>query len=331
MRAYIFVSFQDDDIISRFDIGGGIPENRVDYKVPGGPAALAINPQKTRMFAGTRKSNELVCLRIGQGAGISIAAKTSLPNDPCFVTTDRDGRYIFTTYYRAGQIAVHRRDGESDAMIETQRITTEPNAHSVWLVPGDRYVFVPHTGPNKIYVYEFDRNTGTLNAAATPWIIPERKLEPRHLCFHPILNCFYSVNEGSSTLSVYDYDRKDGSAKCRETVSTLPAAAAGRSLTAEIRLSPDGRFLYASNRGNDSIACFAVDSGTGSVKLTACVPAPVVPRSFDISPDGCFLYAAGQDSGELAVYKIDPASGGLAELSRTFAGNRPMWVMAVTL
>jgi len=330
MTPFIFVSLQGDDLISRFDISKGVPENRSDFKAPGGPAPMVINPQKTRLFAGMRKSNELVCMRIGEDAGLSFAARSSLPSDPCFVGMDHRGRYVFSTYYRAGQIALHRWDEKNDTLTEIQRITTEPNAHSVWLDAGDRYVYVPHPGPNKIYFYEFESHAGMLKALTPPWYAPEKYLEPRHLCVHPALPCFYTVNEGSSTVSVYDPAR-DGTIKCRQIVSTLPAEGIEGNTTAEIRVSPNGRFLYASNRGHDSIACYTVDRDTGAVNLTACTPAPAKPRSFDISPDGRFLYAAGQDSGELAAFEIDQDSGRLKELSRVFIGNCPMWVMSVVL
>ena len=331
MAVYIFVSLQNDDLISRFDISRGVPESRLDFSVSGGPAPMTMNPQKTRLFVGMRKSNELVCLRIGGDAALSLAARVSLPSDPCFVGMDHGGRYVFSSYYKAGQVAVHRWDETNDAMTETQRVDTEPKAHSVWLDPGDRYVYVPHTGPNKIYLYEFESSAGVLKARTPPWLTPEGHLEPRHLCFHPVLDRLYAINERSSTLSVYDCDRKDGSLKHRQTVSTLPAAGIEGNLTAEIHVSPDGRFLYASNRGHNTIACFAVDGDTGSVKLMDYTPVPAVPRSFDFSPDGRFLYAAGLDTGELAAFELDRDSGRLAEFSRMFIGNSHMWVMSASL
>jgi len=294
---------------------------------------LAINPQKTRLFAGMRKTNELFCMRIEKDATLTPATRSSLPSDPCFVGMDHHGRYIYTTYYRAGQVAVHRWNEKDDSMTEIQRISTEPMAHSIWPDSEDRHVYVPHTGPNKIYLFDLDDQSGTLKARTPPWLLHEQRLEPRHLCFHPILDCLYTVNEGSSTVSVYDRDKAGGAISCRQTVTTLPSAAADLkgNTTAEIRITPNGRFLYASNRGHDSIACFRVDGVTGSVDMEAIIPAPAKPRVFDISPDGCFLYAAGQDSGELSAFKIDQATGRLKEQSRGFIGNNPLWILAVDL
>jgi 6-phosphogluconolactonase len=325
---YLFVSLFDDDVIARFDTGGGMPERRRDFEASGGPAPLAVNPGKTRLFAGMRKSRELVCMRIGDDAGLVPASRTALPGDPCFLGTDRRGRHVFSAYYRAGQIAVHRWDEESDRLTETERISTEPNAHSVWIDREDRQVYAPHTGPNKIYRYRFDAAAGTLSPEDPPWVAPGDRLEPRHLCFHPLRgDLLYGVNEGSSTVSVYDLDRTGGMIRRKKTVSTLPDPGIPGNSCAEIRISPDGRFLYASNRGHNSIACFSIGGPGGDPVLIECVPAPAVPRSFDISPDGAFLYAAGQDSGELAVYARDRGSGRLRECARPFIGHGPLWVM----
>jgi 6-phosphogluconolactonase len=327
----MFVSFQKDDLISRFDISRGVPENRVDFSMHGGPAPLAMNPGKTLLFAGMRQSNELVCMKIEKNADLSFVSKAALPSDPCFVSMDHQGRYIFTAYYKAGQIAVHRWDEKSNTITETCRITTEPKAHSIWLAKENSCVYAPHTEPNKIYLYDFDDQAGTLHARTPPYLIPEKHLEPRHLCFHPTLNYLYVLNECSSTVTRYSFDRESGAIQYRETVSTLPAGENGENLCAEIRISPNGRFLYASNRGHDSIACYKIDGKTGLLNMTAIVSAPAAPRSFDISPDGLFLYAAGLDSGELVTFKIDENSGNLKEMSRMFVGNVPMWVMSIVL
>lgn len=331
MTPYIFVSFQKDDLVSRFDISRGVPENRVDFSMPGGPAPLTVKPDKTMLFAGMRNSNELVCMKIEKNADISFVSKAALPSDPCFVGMDHQGRYIFTAYYKAGQVAVHRWDEKNGSMIETCRISTEPKAHSIWLAKENPCVYVPHTEPNKIYLYDFDDQTGTLNARTPPWFIPEKHLEPRHICFHPALNCLYVLNECSSTVTRYEYDRENGAIQYRETVSTLPAGETAENLCAEIRISPNGRFLYASNRGHDSIACYTIEGGTGLLNVTAFVSTPPTPRSFDISPDGSFLYVAGLDSGELAAFEIEQSAGNLKEISRMFVGNVPMWVMSLVL
>jgi 6-phosphogluconolactonase len=328
MKDFLYVSIRDDNCIVRFTLEKGMPKDRRVFPLDGGPAPLAINPSKTRLFAGLRKSFELACLRISGEGDLSPAGKISLPGDTCFVETDKTGRYIFSAYYNAGHIAVHRWE-EDDSLHEVQRIVTERNAHSIRLDRDNRYAYAPHTGPNKIYLYRFDPVAGTLTPRDPPWLSPEGCPQPRHSCFHPSLDYLYVLHEAGSMLSVYDFDRHSGDITCKQNVSTLPPGGCKDNTCAELRISRNGRFLYASNRGHDSIACFKVDRASGCVETAGFTPTAAVPRSFDLSPDGSFLYVAGQASGELVVYGCDENSGALSETHREFLGNRPLWVMAV--
>jgi 6-phosphogluconolactonase len=330
VKDFLYVSVRDDNCIARFTLENGLPKDRVDFTLDGGPAPMALNPSKTRLFAGLRTSFELACMRLGPEGDLSLAGKVPLPGDACFVETDKSGRYIFSAYYTAGHIAVHRLE-DDDSLREVQRIVTEPKAHSIRLDPDNRYAYALHTGPNKIYLYQFDPAAGILTPRNPPWIIPDGNLEPRHSCFHPSLDCFYVLNEAGNTLSVYDFDRRSGDITCKQNVSTLPAGEHKDSTCAELRISRNGRFLYASNRGHDSIACFKLDQGTGRAETASFAPTAATPRSFDLSPDNAFLYAAGQSSGELVTYTCDRNSGALSEIHREFIGNCPLWVMTVAL
>jgi 6-phosphogluconolactonase len=289
---------------------------------------MAVNPRKDRLFIGLRDSFELACMRILPDGALVPGGRCSLPSDPCFVGTDQSGSYVFSSYYNAGQIAVHKWNEDDDSLCEIQRLSTEKNAHSIKTDPRNRYAFAPHTGPNKIYRYTFDRATGRLHPRNPPYIIPQDHVEPRHLCFHPFLDCLYVINEYAGSLSVYRFNQENGDTMLEQTLSTLPSGGCEDNLCAELRITDNGHFLYASNRGHDSIASFRIDTVKGRVELSGFAPAPKTPRSFDVSGDGAFLYAAGQDSGELAVYAIDTTTGALTEQSRRFIGNGPMWVMA---
>ena len=116
-----------------------------------------------------------------------------------------------------------------------------------------------------------------------------------------------------------------------QTVSTLPEGYEGRNSCAQIQITPSGKFLYAPNRGHDSIACFAVDNATGRLKPRGHVPTEAVPRAFSIDPAGRFLFAAGLESGRLAAYRIDGDTGALTALDTYAVGARPMWVLITTL
>jgi 6-phosphogluconolactonase len=331
MGEFLYVSLRKDHGILGFPLEGGIPGKAAVFAVSGGPSPMALNPRKDRLFVGLRDSFELSCMRLLADGTLLPEGRCALPSDPCFIGTDQSGKYVFSAYYKAGQIAVHRWNEDDGSLYEVQRISTEKNAHSIKTDPGNRYAFVPHTGPNKIYLYEFDDTAGMLKPRDPPFVIPQGRLEPRHLCFHPFLDCLYVINEYGGSLSVYHFDRESGAIVLGQTISALPPGGCEGSLCAELRVTGNGRFLYASNRGHDSIACFKIDTAMGLVETSGFAPAPKTPRSFDISSDGAFLYAAGQDSGELAVYAIDKTTGVLTEESRRFIGNCPMWVMTLRL
>ena len=150
---------------------------------------------------------------------------------------------------------------------------------------------------------------------------------PRHFCFHPSLDVLYTSNEQGCSVTAYALDRATGLLRALQTVSTLPEGFSGENSCAQIRMTPSGRFLYAPNRGHDTIAAFSVDESTGLLTAMGHTPTERVPRAFDIDPSGRFLYAAGLETGRLASYAIDEASGALTPLDVYTIGNGPMWVL----
>jgi 6-phosphogluconolactonase len=332
MNEFLYVSLRKGNGILIYSLDEqGIPGRVSEFPLPGGPAPMASNPQKNRLFVGLRDSRELVSLRLFRDGHLEKESSCALPNDPCFVGTDQTGAYVFSAYYGAGELAVHRWNRANGDLVESQRIRTEPRAHSLKIDPSNRWVFSPHTEPNRIYCYEFDGSRGLLNPTVRPFFQPARHLEPRHLCFHPFLNCLYVVNENSSSLSFYSFDKESGGIELKENLSTLPDENFRGNLCAELRIQGDGRFIYTSNRGHDSITVFSLDLVTGAPSFRGIVAVPPNPRSFDLNRAGSCLYAAGVDSGDIAVYCVDPDFGTLHENSRFYAGEEPMWLMTVSL
>jgi 6-phosphogluconolactonase len=333
VKEFLFVSYRKDNKITAYPLEKGLPLEGREFFLPGGPGPMAVNPRKDRLFAGLRDSFELACLSLSPDGGLEKKSVCSLPSDPCFTGTGNTGTVVFTAYYNAGQLAAHRLNPSDDSLTEIWRVSTEKRAHSLKPDRSGRWIFAPHTEPNKIYKYRFNADTGIPEPCTPAYISPPEYLQPRHLVFHPFLDILYVINEGSSTVSIYDFDPKTGGLAHRRALSTLPEGfrpenGYTENLCAEIRIRGDGAFLYASNRGRDSIAVFSVDNA-GGCSIRGFVPAPETPRSFDLSHNGEYLYAAGQDSGELAVYRGDTKTGVLTEVSRRFTGNCPMWVMTV--
>ena len=197
----------------------------------------------------------------------------------------------------------------------------------------NRFAFVPHIadkGPNLIFQFKFDQGTGRLTPNSPPRLTPA-DAGPRHYCFHPSKDILYFTNEQGSSVTAYNLDSSAGTLSAFQTVSTLPNDYEGENSCAQIQISPSGRFLYAPNRGHDTIAGFSVDASTGELTPVGHTPAEAVPRAFTLDPGGNFLYAAGLESGRLASYRIDRETGGLEPLETHTVGQGPMWVLIARL
>ena len=336
MASYLYVSLAGEDKISIFtmDPGTGRLLLQEDVAVGGGPAPLAVDPQSRFLYAGLRSIREISSFRIDQTTGgLSLIGTVSLDADPCYLRTDRKGGFLLSSYYGAGRAAVHPigADGVVGGS-PVEWLSTANKAHSIQTDPSNRFAFVPHVaGPNLIFQFEFDETTGALKPNAVPVVIPEEESGPRHFCFHPSKDIAYFVNEQGCSVTAYHFDPSAGTLAAFQTVSTQPESFDGENSCAQIQITPSGRFLYAPNRGHDSIACFSVDASTGELTAIGHQPTEKTPRAFTLDPEGRFLFAAGLDSGVLAAYRIDLQSGVLKPLETYAVGKQPMWVLGVRL
>ena len=238
---------------------------------------------------------------------------------PCHVQVDRQNQFVFVANYGGG-IAMYplSPDGgvaPSSAVQYHQAKGPHPrqdasHPHSVFLNPEETFLYVPDLGADRIYIYQIDRVTGKLLPAAQPYCSVAAGAGPRHVCFHPKLPIVYVINELNSTITRLKRDSKTGQLDVLESVSTLPADFQGTSLCADIHISADGNFLYGSNRGHNSLACFTVDARSGQLTPNGHVSTQGdYPRNFAISPDGQWLLAANQKSDNLSAYRIQPNGG----------------------
>jgi 6-phosphogluconolactonase len=334
----IYVSIQGQDKILRFtmDPDTGALDLQADVAVPGGPAPLAADPARQFLYVGRRGACEISSYRIDQRTGaLSQIGSVSLPTDPCYLATDRQGKFLLSACYEGKGVAVHPigDDGAAGGP-PVEWLETARGAHSIQTDPSNRFAFVPHIagrGPNEIWQFAFDERTGHLTPNSAPKVIPEREVGPRHFCFHPSKDILYFSNEQGCSVTAYHFDASAGTLTALQTVSTLPDGYEGRNSCSQIQIAPSGRFLYAPNRGHNSIACFAVDASTGLLTPIAHVPSEAVPRAFSLDPEGKFLFAAGLESGRLAAYRIDADTGTLQPLKIYPVGTRPMWVLIVRL
>lgn len=189
----------------------------------------------------------------------------------------------------------------------------EPHPHAVNFSPDGRLAVATLLGSDECRLYRFSASTARLEPATQSMEKAPPGAGPRHFAYHPLLPVAYSINELYSTVSVYSVETVAGTMRHRQQVGTLPALFTAGNTSAEVVVHPSGRFVYASNRGHDSIAVFSVDALCGDLTLTGIVPTGGrLPRSFICDPSGRWLLVANQDSDNLAIFAIDSESGGLA-------------------
>ena len=333
-----YVSLQDDDRISIFTVEAatGRLAWQEDVAVDGGPAPLAIAPSRDFLYVGRRGSQEISSYRIDQRTGgLTLIGTAPLQGEPVYVATDRTGRFVLSAYYYQSTAAVHAVN--SNGAVTFPPIEwryTAGGAHAILTDPSNRFVFVPHIanrGPNAIFQFKFDENTGHLTPNDPPRYSPREYLGPRALAFHPTLDTVYFSDEQGSSVTGYRVDPSAGTLEPFQTISTLPGGYSEANTCSQIQITPSGKFLYAPNRGHDSVASFTIDPSTGRLTATGRVPTEPVPRAFSLDPGGDFLFVAGLDSGRLASYQVHQDNGELTPLETYEAGNRPMWVLITML
>lgn len=330
---YVSAAPEDKILIWSMDPDTGALELLEEVPLAGGPSPLACDPAQRFLYVGLRASHQLAALSIEPKTGsLSLLGTIPLESDPCYLSVDGTGRYLLSAYYGAGLVAMHA-IGEEGLLRSPPVVwrATMPKAHCIQTDRSNRYAYLPHVGEsNRILQYLFDADRGRLTPNAVPAVVPEAGLGPRHYCYHPTLDTVYFDNEQGSSVTAYALDPDTGTLSPFQTLPTLPDGFEGQNTCAQIHMTPDGRYLYAANRGHNSLACFAVDGTTGRLTSLGQQPSEPTPRTFGIDPQGRFLYAAGQGSGRLAAYRI-ASDGALQPLATYDVGKRPMWVMILEM
>ncbi len=191
-----------------------------------------------------------------------------------------------------------------------------------------KFVVVPDKGLDKIHVFRLDAGRGKLVPCDPPFVKARYGAIPRHIAFHPLLPYAYVVNEQDSTVNVYHWDTTRGELKPFQRVPTLPTSYVGDNMAAEIAILPTGKFLYASNRGHESLVIYAVDPATGTIEPIGWEPVQgKKPRYFCLSPDASHLYAANQDSHTIVEFRVNPESGMLTPTGQVIESGSPTCIV----
>lgn len=262
--------------------------------------------------------------------------------DPCYIIVDKSGKYVLVANYTGGSVAVFPileggKLGEATGFVQhtghgaDPKRQEGPHAHSIDLSPDNRFAFVDDLGLDEVLVYKFDASKGTLTPNDPPFTKLDAGAGPRHFVLHPSGKFAYVVAEMQSTVTALSVDLKAGTLQRLQTLSTLPKDFKGENDDAEVHVHPNGKFLYTSNRGHDSIVVYAIDPAKGTLTVIDHVPTQgKIPRSFEIDPTGKFLFAENEKSNNIVIFRIDEKTGRLTATGQKLEVSEPVCVKFVT-
>lgn len=309
------------------------------------PSFVAIHPSGKFLYAANetdnfqgKKAGAITAYAIqDDGTLKQLNQQTSSGAAPCHLVVDKTGKNVLAANYTGGNVCVYAIEpsgelGKQTAFVQHMGSSVDParqeapHAHSINVDAANRFALAADLGLDKVLIYKFDADKGTLAPNDPPAGLNPKGGGPRHLAFHPSGKYAFVNNEMLSSVTVFAYDAEKGALKELQTISTLPEEVKGNS-TAEVAAHPNGKFVYVSNRGHNSIAIFQVDPATG--KLTAAGHQGndiKIPRNFGIDPTGQWLVVCNQEGNSVIVFKIDQSSGALAPTESKIEVGNPVCV-----
>jgi 6-phosphogluconolactonase len=334
-RAFVYVGTYTSQggkgiYVFNMDLDSGKLKSVGGPTVASNPSFLAVDTKHKHLYAvnevqsfGGEKSGAVSSFTVDPETGelAFLNMKSSKGASPCYITVDENGKYVLVANYIGGSVCVlpildNGELGDAVDFIQHKGSSVNPkrqegpHAHSVVLDPSNHYAFVADLGLDKIMIYKFDPERGKLTPNKQPWVKTKPGAGPRILTFHPNGRFAYVINELDSSIVAFNYDILNGMLEEIQTVSTLPKEFKGINYAADIHVAPSGKFLYASNRGYDTIAIYKINEDTGSLCLIDYKPTQGrTPRDFTISPFGEFLLVANQETNTIVVFRIDQQTG----------------------
>ena len=300
---------------------------------PGISTPMALSPDHRFLYVGTRGEPKIAAgFAIDPATGrLKYVANGPLADSLAYISTDRTGRYLLGASYPGHKVTINPIGPAGTVQPASQILPNYPNAHSILADASNRHVLVPSLGNDRVNQFSFDAAAGTLAPAVPPAVEVKAKAGPRHLAFHPTGKFVYVVGELDGTVYVFDYDPAAGRLAEKQSISALPPGFDGKPAAADLHVTPDGKFLYASERTSSTLAGFRIDPATGMLTAIGSVPTEKQPRGFNVDPSGRYLLAVGQLSHALSSYGIDPTSGKLTKLKEYPMGKNPNWIEIVDL
>ncbi|UYO93561.1 lactonase family protein [Pollutimonas sp. M17] len=270
----------------------------------------------------------LSAFTIDPGSGrLTLLDSCLMPAPIAYLSTTLNGKFMLGASYDGALLTVNAIEPDGRlARPCRQTIPTSPKAHCIIEAPFGGLVYATTVDGDAILAYRLDPVSGRLEPTRSSVTYTQPGSGPRHLVFHPTLDRLYCINEHSGTLTSYSVDRASGALQALQDESLMPPDFSGNALAADIHLTPNAAFLYASIRKTNSIKVFKVDPLTGMISNTGAFTVDANPRGFAIEPNGRFLLCAGQETKRVTVYAIRSDTGALDPIAHYAVGKRPSWI-----
>lgn len=350
---YVYVSNADDHSISMYsmDTAAGKLESLGTIEVSGVVMPMAISPDRRYLYASIRsKPYSVESYLIDSKTGkLEWLAKSALPESMAYISTDHSGRYLFGASFGGDVISVSAIGPQGVVQDDALSVLkTGPHAHSILPDPSNRFVYVGNLGVDRVLQFSFNNTNGQLASIGDGYAQAPAGAGPRHQAMSPDGRFLYVVNELQGTVTPYRIDQRTGALSAQLSVSGVPSTYnlqpglvrpplgqgekvddTPRIWAADIHVTPDGHFLFMSERSSSSITTFKIDQSSGALSFASNTPVETQPRGFNIEPRGRFMVVAGEKSPTLGVYAIKPEDGSLKRIQSVSTGKGANWVETV--
>src|SRR5688572_12194427 len=356
-RIFVYISNGGDGDIAVMKLNPQTGDLKLVEKVPAGSNVMhmALSPDHRFLYASVRSEPfSVISYSINSETGkLTHLSKESLPDNMVYISVDQTGRFLLSASYTGAKIAVNPIDLKGFVQAKpVQIIPTGSNPHSILVDPSNRFVYVPHLGNDQIKQFLFNESTGALTPNDPDVVYTKDGSGPRHFVFSPNNKFVYVSNELDGTVYSYEMNNKTGILTEIQRISVFPsptitheqsspvATYTSQNMTnekattikvADIHITPDGKWLYVSERATNTITAFSVDHSLGNLTYIGSYDTEKVPRGINIDPNGNFVIAAGQKSDHVSVHAINPETGELKLLDRYESGKHPNWIEIVEL
>jgi len=313
------------NVVETIDVTPGVTRS-------GMSTPMALAPDRRFLFVALRTPPlPVLAFSIDPNDGrLSEVGRARLPASTPYILTDRTGRFLFSVANPGATLAVSRIDGDGRIAGRAHQVVhIGHKVHCIAVDETNRFVYVSSTDDGEIFQFRLDAASGFLDPNDPPSVVLGDGGDPRHMLVSPDERFLYTTTEAGGRIACFAVDRVTGRLTEQAGAPMMPASFSGQPSTADLHITPDGTFLYASERALSRIVGYRIDSESGALAQVEDVETETKPRAFAIAPDGSFLVVAGEASGRLSAYAIDPASGKLAKGFEMAIGPKPSWIELV--